>query len=297
MRTTFNSSFMQSRADLARTTADLADAQREVSSGRRVNSASDDPSAASALVRERTEMAALDQYSRTSDSATSRLAMADSVLTDIIDRLTAAKVAVLGARSSPVGDPERTAKVNELAAIRDELFGAFSITFNGSYLFSGTAATTAPYQKLAGGGVSAYQGTTATMAVDIDRQVAVDVTFDASSIAQGSDAADIFTVLDQAMTAVAAGDGAGMDAAMAALGRAFDRATTAQSQVGASQRAIETQQARLSDLKRASVARASSLEDANMADAITRMTQADTAYRAALGAIGAKGRQTLMDYL
>jgi hypothetical protein len=34
-----------------------------------------------------------------------------------------------------------------------------------------------------------------------------------------------------------------------------------------------------------------------MADAITRMTQADTAYRAALGAIGAKGRQTLMDYL
>ena len=34
-----------------------------------------------------------------------------------------------------------------------------------------------------------------------------------------------------------------------------------------------------------------------MAEAITKMSQADTAYRAALGAIGNTGRKTLMDYL
>lgn len=297
MRTTFNSSFMQSAADLARTAAELANAQREVSSGRRVNTASDDPSAASGLVRERSEMAALDQYSRTADSATSRLALADSVLSDVIDRLTAAKVAVLAARSSYVADSQRAAAVNELSGIRDELLGAFSASMNGVFIFAGQAATTAPYQKLADSSVSAYQGSTDTTRVDIDRQVEVDVSFNADAIARGSDSADIFVELQQAMAAVSAADGAGMDAALAAFDRAFDRATAAQSHIGASQRAVETQQARVADLRRASVARASTLEDANMAEAITRMTQADTAYRTALGAIGTKGRQTLMDYL
>ncbi len=34
-----------------------------------------------------------------------------------------------------------------------------------------------------------------------------------------------------------------------------------------------------------------------MAEAISRMSQADTAYRAALGAIGTTGQTSLMDYL
>jgi flagellar hook-associated protein 3 FlgL len=297
MRTTFNSSFMQSASDLARTAADLADAQRQVSSGRRVNTASDDPSAASGLVRERSEMATLDQFSRTADTASSRLALADSVLTDIIDRLTAAKVSVLGARSSSVTASQRTAAGNELAGIREELLSAFSATVNGTYLFAGQAATTVPYRKLADGTIAPYQGSADTMRVDIDRQVSVQVSFDGDAIARGSDTDDIFTVLQQAIDAVTAGDGAGMDAAMAAFARAFERATTAQSGVGASQRAVEIQQARVDDLRQASTARASTLEDANMAEAITRMTQADTAYRTALAAIGTKGRQTLMDYL
>ena len=36
---------------------------------------------------------------------------------------------------------------------------------------------------------------------------------------------------------------------------------------------------------------------ANLAESITKMSQADTAYRAALAAIGTTGKTTLMDYL
>ena len=39
------------------------------------------------------------------------------------------------------------------------------------------------------------------------------------------------------------------------------------------------------------------LEDANLVEAISRMQQAETAYRAALGALGTTGRLSLMDYL
>jgi flagellar hook-associated protein 3 FlgL len=86
MRTTFNYSFLQSAADLSRTSVELARRQREVSSGRRLNTASDDPSAASGSVREHSEMAALDRYDQTADTANSRLSVADSVLSDMLDQ-------------------------------------------------------------------------------------------------------------------------------------------------------------------------------------------------------------------
>jgi flagellin-like hook-associated protein FlgL len=79
--------------------------------------------------------------------------------------------------------------------------------------------------------------------------------------------------------------------------RAFQRTTAAQSQNGAGLREIEVQKGRLADQRNASKARASNLEDANMAESITKMSQADTAYKAALGAIATTGHITLMDYL
>ncbi len=297
MRTTFNSSFLQSAADLSRTSVELARRQREVSSGRRLNTASDDPSAASGSVREHSEMAALDRYDQTADTANARLSVADSVLSDMLDQLTNAKTTILAAQGSPVTDDQRDAYAKELAAIRDSLFSDFTTTFNGTYLFSGQAATVAPYQKAANGTVSAYGGTTSAIAVDIDRHTSVRVSFNADAIARGSDTADIFTSLTQAITAVLAGDGAGMAAAGAAVDRAFQRTTAAQSDNGAGLREIEIQKGRLADQRNASKARTSSLEDANMAESITKMSQADTAYKAALGAIATTGHITLMDYL
>ena len=297
MRTTFNSSFLQSAADLSRTSVELARRQREVSSGRRLNTASDDPSAASGSVREHSEMAALDRYDQTADTANSRLSVADSVLSDMLDQLTNAKTTILAAQGSPVTDDQRDAYAKELAAIRDSLFSDFTTTFNGTYLFSGQAATVAPYQKAANGTISAYSGTTSAIAVDIDRHTSVTVSFNADAIARGSDAADIFTSLTQAIAAVLAGDGAGMAAAGTAVERAFQRTTAAQSENGAGLREIEIQKGRLADQRNASKTRTSNFEDANMAESITKMSQADTAYKAALGAIATTGRVTLMDYL
>jgi len=37
--------------------------------------------------------------------------------------------------------------------------------------------------------------------------------------------------------------------------------------------------------------------DVNMAEAVTKLQQADTAYRAALGAVSTAERQSLLDYL
>jgi len=297
MRTTFNSSFIISSSDLARTAEDLAKRQAEVSSGRRINKPSDDPSASSGAIHEHAEMAALDRYAQTADTANGRLSILDSVLSDMLNQLTTAKTTILNARGTNVTDTQRGALADQLTGLRDALLADYGTSFNGNYLFSGQAATTAPYSKNSSGAVSSYAGTATTLSVDVDRNTSVTVSVSGDSVARGTDSQDIFAALDQAITDIRAGNAAGMAAAGAAVERAFGRATAAQTQIGTSMNAVEIHQGRVADLRRASESRADGLEKVNMADAITKMSQADTAYRAALGAIGNTGRKTLMDYL
>jgi flagellin-like hook-associated protein FlgL len=53
----------------------------------------------------------------------------------------------------------------------------------------------------------------------------------------------------------------------------------------------------MSALRQAAESQRAKLEDANLAEAIARMSQADTSYRGALGAVSIAERQTLLDYL
>ena len=297
MRVTFNSSFSQSSHDLTRATEELVRRQREVSSGRSLNAVSDNPSAAAASVRERADLATLGQYQQASDSATSRLTVIDSVLSDTILRLTDAQTAILSARGSAVTDAQRQAAANDLVGIRDAIFGNLNTSFRGTYLFGGSSGTEAPFVRAGDGTVTmtAFDGT--PLLVDIGRQISVQMSYDGRDVAQGAGAESVFEALDRAIAAVRSGDDPGMANALASLQTAFDRATATQSHVGTSMNMIEGQLGRVRELKLAGEGRVADNEGVNLAEAISQMNHADTAYRASLGAIGASGRMTLMDYL
>jgi flagellar hook-associated protein 3 FlgL len=297
MRVTFAAQNRNSTAGLEESASRLLEFQRQVSTGKRIEKPSDDPGATTGAIAEHAESAAIDQYARATDSVASRLSVIDTVLSDLITQLTAAQVSAASARGSSKTQSQRDAAATDLASIRDTIFSDLTTMFNGTYLFSGTASTTVPFTRVGNGPVSAYAGAATEMVVDIDQQRAVKVAFNGQLITQGADAQDIFAELDSLITAMRAGNTAGIDAGMQALTRMFTRVTTAQGRVGADQRTIDDQKLRLDQLKRASAARLSALEDANLAEAITGMAQADAAYRAALGAVNSVARLSLMDYL
>jgi flagellar hook-associated protein 3 FlgL len=273
----------------------LAKAQQQVASGRRINGASDDPRVTQLAIAERATMGAIDAYTKTSDAAAVRLASADSVLTAIGDKLTSAMTTALSAQGTQATDASRAASAQALRSLRDALVGDINTTFNGNYLFSGTNASTPAYAQV--GGVWTYQGDTATAQVEVESGRTVSISFNGQAIAQGGDSTDVFTALDDLADAVAAGDSDGISTGLAALQRAFDRAQRAQGLLGADEQSVDAATARLSTLRTASESRRSKLEDANMAEAITRLTQADSAYQAALGAVSTAERQSLLDYL
>ena len=273
----------------------LATAQRQVSTGRRILRAGDAPLDAQLAVGEHAGLASIDAYSRSRDGAAARLAAADSVLAGIADKLTSAQTTAVAAGGSFLSTDARSALAAEVRALRDALLADINTTFRGSYLFSGTEAKTAAYANV--GGAWTYQGNADVLTVDVADGRSVDVSFDGRSIAQGSDAVDVFTVLDDLATALAAGESAAIQGNAAAVGRALDRTLRAQGQLGADTRGLDEAAMRLMSLKTAAETRRSALEDTNLAEAITRMTQADSAYQAALASVSTAERLTLLDYL
>jgi flagellar hook-associated protein 3 FlgL len=273
----------------------LAAARQEISTGRRINAAADDPLAMRQAVSEHATMAAVDAYARSSDSAAARLAATDNILTGVIDKITAALVAGTSAQGSAVPPTARAATAEAVRGLRDSLVADFNATFNGSHLFSGTAANVPAYALV--GTDWTYQGNAGTTQVEIERGRLVSISLDGQRIVEGGEARGLFTVLDDLVAAIEAGDSAGMGEALSALERAFDRAQRAQGMLGADVQGIDAAVSRLAALRVASESRRSQLEDANMAEVAVRLSQADTAYRAALAAVSAVERHSLLDYL
>ncbi|MCC7416265.1 MAG: hypothetical protein IT176_03920 [Acidobacteria bacterium] len=294
MRLTFNA-LDDGLAAIDAAAGQLQTAQWQVSTGRRIRVPSDDPAAAQAAVVLQSEIGTLDAYTRSGDTADAHLAALDTTLGDIVDKLTQALSVATGARGDTPDQPSRDAASATLAGIRDALADNVNSRFDGGYLFAGTQSTTAPYAKV--GGVWTYQADSTPMLVEVARDRTVAFTMDGQAIFQGSDPADVLTTLDGLVAAVATGDNVAIGAGIDALQRAFSRAVRAQSQVGADQTTLADCRQRVHALGRDAAARLSSAQDANLADAITRMRQADTTYRAALGAVAASEKVSLLDYL
>lgn len=297
MRVTFNSQYRDAAAAIEDATGRLVDLQRQVASGRRVEKPSDDPAAAAAAVTERAQLAQMEQYSRAADSVGSRLTVVDTVLSDVIQKITAATSSAMRARGSEKSADEREAVAQELIGVRGALLDDMNVSFRGTFVFAGAAATTRPYSVDGGGAVSPYAGSTTEVTVDVGQDRAVTVGFNGDTITKGTDAKDVFAVIDDLVIAVRAGDNDGIGTGMDALNRALTRASTAQIRVGVAMNTIEGEQLRLQQVRLAATERISKLEDANMVEAISGMNQAEAAYRAALGAVGAAARVSLMDYL
>ncbi len=294
MRVTFRA-FSQGADYINDAAANLARARRDVESGKRLHAPSDDPAAMLRAIEGRAEMATLDSYARTADTVTARLATFDAVLTDVIDRLTQATVAATSARGSTTTTESREAVALALEGMRDDLVANLNTSFRGVYLFSGSQVDQAAYAKVAGAWT--YQGNAATVSADLGQGRTSAITLNGQTIVQGADASDLFTEMDTLITAVRAGDNDAIGVGIDALNRAFTRATRAQSLVGADQQGIASRKLQIGATRLAAFARVSKDEDANLVDAISAMNQADTAYRAALGAVSTATRLSLMDYL
>ncbi|MEW5981040.1 MAG: hypothetical protein AB1806_01560 [Acidobacteriota bacterium] len=296
MRVTFNTQFRDAANAVAELSLEMATRQREISSGRRLHAPSDDPMASATSVTLRAQLAGADQYTRTATSAQSRLQVLDGVLSELSDLVTSAKVAAMSGTGSSATTAQREAAAQQLVGLRDSILAAVNTRVGGAYLLSGDELLTAPYQRV-GESVSAYEGGSGVVAVDIDDETSVGLSLDGETILKGSDADDLFTTLDRLAADVRAGSDTGVDAGIEALGRGMARIGVVHGQVGLDLAAITSRSDLIGARRLAVLSHLSDLEDANLAESATALARTDTAYRATLNAIALSQRLSLLDYL
>lgn len=295
MRISFGQSFDQGLDAINHASEDLARHQQRVATGRRFQTASEDPAGTAVAIGERATLSTVGTYERTGSGARSRLAVADAVLGDMVNQLTTAKTTAAGARNSARTPEQLAVYAAEIRGVAEALYSNINSKFGSTYLFAGTAATQ-PYTR-AGSGYSAYSGNGTTMAVDIANGRSVQVTFDGSDVLAVSASENIFQALESLAVAIQGADTAGIAAGMAAIDTVFSSVVTTQTQVGVGQRTLEEVGAQLTAARLGGRQRLSQVEDVNMAEAISDLRQAEVAHEATLGAFATLARVTLLDYL
>lgn len=291
MRVTEGTNYRNLLRDLASVQERMETAQMQISSGKRVSKPSDDPSMAADIIRISSEKSEATQYERNLNFARTKLDMADTVLDNVekmVERVRSLAQLSLG---NPVsGQLYRT----EVAGLRDQIISSANTAHAGRFIFGGSVTTDAPYLKASDSTVT-YQGNSEDMPLQVSRTSTLQTQLPGNEIFTG--AVDIFATLSDLVTAMDAGDKAGIDAQIAKIEEFSQVVSISRSKIGSYVNIASNIE---SELTSARLARESDLTEAQAADlakAITEFQLSENALQATM-AVGARISQlNLLDYL
>jgi flagellar hook-associated protein 3 FlgL len=287
----------QTLFDLGNITTALTKSQNELSTGKRIQTAEDDPYGAGLATSLRNELADVKQYQTNISDASAWTQTADSTLGNVTDILQRARELVVEAANGTQDQTSLTAISSELTQLKGSLQAQANTTYNGHYIFAGTATTTEPYPT------NAYAGN----ALPVQRLVASGQTVTINNngpSAFGTQAVgppatkNVFDVFDDVINDLNTGNTAALgSSALSEMDGALTTAVNARTTVGAVSDRLQTQTNLLSSQELSITGLLSNTEDADMAKTMITFSQTQTAYQAALQA-GAKVIQpTLLDFL
>lgn len=150
--------FQQSLSSMLGAQSGLADIQNQVTSGSRINLASDDPAGAAQAVSLNHVIASTAQYSSNIDNANARLSTEANTLTSFNSLLDQVRSMTLQGINGTLSNADRSDMATQLTQIRAQLVQLANTTdANGNALFAGTATTSTPFVVNGNGSVS-YAG-------------------------------------------------------------------------------------------------------------------------------------------
>jgi flagellar hook-associated protein 3 FlgL len=271
------------------------DALNQLSSGKRINSLSDDPAAVAALVTNHAQSGAVDQYLKNLSSVQSSMQLADSTLSSVITALTRAITLGTEGATDTMSPENRQAIAEEVRGILSQILNLANTSNQGTYLFAGTAVTTAPFvlDATSPSGVR-YVGNTGVNNVEVGEGETLPVNLPGSQIFSAA-GADVFQALKDLADALQSGTN--IDAANGEVQKAFQQVNTQRAFYGNSLSRLATSQMFLNQQSLQLKNAETSLVGADMAQAATNLTQAESALNATLAAGGKISQLSLLDYL
>jgi flagellar hook-associated protein 3 FlgL len=267
----------------------------QMSSGIRLTSLSDDPTAAGQAAIIADGLSREDAFLASANTVTNRMQAADAALSAVVTQLTSAVSTAVGAMNGNTSTTTGVA-VTQLTSIRASLLSLANSSYNGSYLFSGTS-TAQPFTQAADGTLS-YTGNTSTGTLSLASGVSVATSLTGSSIFTAS-GASVFGALNDVITNLSNGTVDDINSAtlVGALRDALTNVTTHRVSLSSTQNRLSDEAdyttAQQTNLK----AQQSTLLSADTASLATQLSAVTTQRSALLSTISLIEKGSLFDYL
>lgn len=296
-------------ATISQAQREMALAQEQVATGRRLNRPSDAPLDAARSRRLESYKAQLGQYQRNLEEAGARLEVATSTVQELSDIFIQARQVALRGADAATDPAERRSLATEVDQLLEGLIQRGNTSWAGRYIFAGTADDSAPFEGRAGDSgytdTVLYHGNDGRVELQVGPHTRLQVNEPGSEIFTATATQpSLFDVLAELRDLLMNADGlAESDQCRAlsdhvgALDEAHGRVVDAASRLGWRASEVETTRRTVENLQLTTVENLSGLEDADYASAALTISARQVALEAALTVSARLMKNNLLEYL
>jgi flagellar hook-associated protein 3 FlgL len=284
-------------AEAGQTQQQISTDEQQIASGSSVNVPSDNPGAAAVLIQDAARTAQDDQFQRSIGSIQGEIQSADSNLNSVITALQQAiSLGVEGANGT-LNANNRSTIVTQVQGIQSQLVSLANLSYQGNYVFSGTATKTIPYvvDPSSASGVI-YQGNTGTNKVTLGNHFSLQTNLPGSQLFSAS-GSDIFQSIQDLITSLQSGNTASIGTAVTEIGTASGYINTQAEFYGNALNQLQSQDTYLSGDTTQLAEQQSTVGQADLGAVISNLTTAQTSLQATLEAVAQTESTNLFQYL
>lgn len=214
-------------ASLQQANQNEATASLQLASGRSVNQLSDNPGAAAQLVGNANQSSEDDQYIQNAAALQAKLQTADSTLNSVVTALTRAiSIGTEGANGT-LNSGNRQAIAGEVQGLITQTLSLANTTYQGTYIFAGTAVNTQPFVQNATTGAVTYAGNNNSASVELSNGNSVSTNLPGAQIFQNG-GGSAFQSLQDLNSALLSGDTTSIGAAVVEVQSALTQVSAQQ---------------------------------------------------------------------
>ncbi len=283
----------------------LNNAENQLSTGYRINQASDDPGEVGDVFEARANLSSENQTIQNLNAVQANVNAGDSAVQNAVQLLqNAVSIGSQGANSD-VSQTQLNSLATQVQSVLSQLVGITATQVNGVYIFGGDASGSAPYQLDPTSPTGVDQLTTAgataltadPTGITFQTSLTAQQVFDAKDASGNPTSQNVFNAVNSLQLALQSGNSANITAAVSNIQTASDYLNQQLGFYGAAENRITSALDLANKFQVQTQTQLSNLEDTDATTVAVQVTQDTTALNAAMEAQARRPTSTLFDYL
>ena len=269
----------------------------QISTGLSVNVPSDNPAAAATLVQNAAQTAEADQFQRSIGSVQAELENADSTLNSVTTALQRAVTLGVEGANGTLNSSDQQALAVEVQGIQSQLLNLANLSYQGNYVFAGTATQTAPYvlDPTASSGVQ-YVGNNGVNSITVGDQFSLNTNLPGSQLFS-SPGNDVFQAVQDLITGLQSGNTTAISTAVGEVTSASSYIDQQRVFYGNAVNQLDSQQTFLGTETTQLAEQQNTVGGADLPAVISNLESAQVSRQATLEALGQTQQTNLFSYL